>query len=139
MDNLNKSNSGDKDLDKPIPFEKDANKPIPFDNSSGVSTSRLPSSSGSGGTTKTPPVGAASAPMKPIAKKPEVKPVSTDRITGVKTFLAKLHIGSIDFIDQQINEWLKDNPGVAIKRTNTATGMITGKTTEPHIIVTVWY
>lgn len=138
MDSLNNRDSGNEDLDKPIPID-DLDKPIPFDNESDVKPSRSPSGSGGGGVTKMPAVGPSSRPIGPIAKKTAEKIVSTDRITGVKTFLAKLHVGSIDFIDQQIREWLKNNPGVAIKRTNTTTGMVVGKKTEPHIIVTVWY
>ena len=138
MDSLNNHDSGSEDLDKPIPID-DLDKPIPFDDESDVKTSRPPLGSGGGGAAKVPAVGPSRRPIGPIAKKAVEKIVSTNRITGVKTFLAKLHIGSIDFIDQQINDWLKDNPSVNIKRTNTATGMVTGKTTEPHVIVTVWY
>jgi len=64
---------------------------------------------------------------------------SSERITGVKTFFTKLHAGAITFLEGQINSWLKDNPGVVIKDTNTVTGMLAGKKTEPNIIVTVWY
>jgi hypothetical protein len=58
---------------------------------------------------------------------------------GVKTFFTKLHAGAIEFLDEQITNWLKDNPGITIKRTNTVTGEIQGTKTEPNIIVTVWY
>ena len=115
-------------------------KPIPLDDGSKAGSSRSTSGSQGGVTAKTPTASSAARPIiGPTAKKTEGKVISTDKIAGVKTFLAKLHIGSIDFVDQQINDWLKDNPGITIKRTNTATGMVTGKTTEPHIIVTVWY
>ena len=62
-----------------------------------------------------------------------------DRITGVRTFFTKLHVGAIAFLDEQITEWLKDNPGISIKRTNTVSGMLVGKKTEPSIIITIWY
>jgi hypothetical protein len=45
----------------------------------------------------------------------------------------------MDFLDEQITKWLKDNPGIIIKRTNTVTGEIQGKKTEPNIVITVWY
>ena len=76
---------------------------------------------------------------EPITKKPAEKIVSTERITGIKTFFTKLHAGAIDFLDEQINKWLKENPGITIKRTNTVTGVVAGKKSEPNIIVTIWY
>ncbi len=65
--------------------------------------------------------------------------VSAERITGVRTFFTKLHAGAIDFLGEQIANWLKNNPGISIKRTNVVTGEIQGKKTEPNIIITVWY
>ena len=65
--------------------------------------------------------------------------VSSERITGTKTFFTKLHAGAIDFLSEQINDWLKKNPGITIKQTNTVTGDVIGKKTEPNIIITVWY
>ena len=62
-----------------------------------------------------------------------------DRITGSKTFFAKLHAGAIEFLDEQVNNWLRDNPGVSIKMTNAVVGEIQAKKTEPNLIVTVWY
>jgi hypothetical protein len=64
---------------------------------------------------------------------------SPDRITRVRTFFTKLHAGSIDFLDQQINTWLRDNPGIVIKRTDTTVGPVVAKKTEPNIIITIWY
>lgn len=64
---------------------------------------------------------------------------SADRVTGCKTFFTKLHPGAIDFLDEQINQWLKDNPGVVVKMTNTTTGEVQGKKTEANILMTVWY
>jgi hypothetical protein len=65
--------------------------------------------------------------------------VSTERITGMRTFYTKLHAGAIDFLGEVIANWLRDNPGISIKRTNVVTGEIQGKKTEPNIIITVWY
>ena len=75
----------------------------------------------------------------PVIKDTGKKVSWPDRITGVKSFYTKLHSGAIDFLDEQICKWLMDNPGVNIKRTNTVTGDIVGKKTEPSIIITVWY
>lgn len=132
MDNFDSSN---------ITPSEDRNAPIPFDDDdkSGASVSHSPLNLGGGGTAEAPKVEAAPHLAKPDAKKPAEKIVSTERITGVKTFFTRLHAGSINFIDEQISNWLKENPGVTIKRTNTVTGEVAGKKTESNIIITVWY
>ena len=109
--------------DSSIPFD---DTPIPFDDSEGLSDtgiSHIPVNLGSSG---------ASKPTKK-------KTVSTKRITGAKTFCTKLHEGSIEFIDERIKDWLAENPGIVVRRTNTVTGTVTGKKSEPNLIVTVWY
>ncbi|MGE5296494.1 MAG: hypothetical protein ACM3VT_16870, partial [Solirubrobacterales bacterium] len=100
----------------------------------------------------TSPVAASAAPA-PVAPKPVAAPAAApaaaprpavarpagpvagvannaDRITACKTFFTKLHPGAIDFLDEQINQWLKDNPAVVIKMTNTSVGEVQGKKTE---------
>ncbi len=132
MDNFDSSN---------ITPSEDRNAPIPFDDDdkSGASVSHSPLNLGGGGTAEAPKVKAAPQLAKLDAKKPAEKVVSTERITGVKTFFTRLHAGAIDYLDEQISNWLKQNPGITIKRTNTVTGEVAGKKTEPNIIVTVWY
>ena len=129
MDNFDISNSGNEELNKPA-------KPISFkdDNMSSGGVSHSPLDLGGNST-----AGAASSPMKLIAKKSAKKTVPPDRITGVKTFFTKLHAGALEFLDGQITNWLKENPDIAIKLTNTATGMVIGKKAEPNIIITIWY
>ena len=112
---------------------EERNAPIPFDDDD-TSVSHSPLDLG-GGTVEMPKIKAA----EPIAKKSAEKIVSAERITGIKTFFTKLHAGAIDFLDEQINKWLKENPGITIKRTNTVTGVVAGKKSEPNIIVTIWY
>jgi len=130
MDNFDSSNSGDENLDEAIPFD---------DDSSGPNISHSPLSLGGGGTAEAPTAKQPAPVVRPIAEKPVEKVVSSDRITGVKTFFTKLHAGAINFLDEQITNWLNNNPGITIKQTNTATGEMTGKKTEPNIIITVWY
>ena len=132
MDNFDSSN---------ITPSEDRNAPIPFDDDdkSGASVSHSPLNLGGGGTAEAPKVEAAPQLAKLDAKKPAEKVVSTERITGVKTFFTRLHAGAIDYLDEQISNWLKQNPGITIKRTNTVTGEIQGKKTEPNIIITIWY
>ncbi len=123
-----------------IPPSEDLDKPIPFDDSddtSDVSISHSPLNLG-GGSTAEAPTAKVTTPT-PVAKKPAEKITSSDQITGVKTFFAKLHSGAMEFLDGQINNWLKQNPGITIKQTNTTTGEVQGKKSEPNIIITVWY
>ena len=110
-------------------------KPIPFND--GLSVSHSPLDLG-GGTSGSANESAEETPM-PVIRDTGKKMSWPDRITGIKSFYTKLHSGAIDFLDEQICKWLMDNPGVTIKRTNTVTGDIVGKKTEPSIIITVWY
>ena len=136
MDNFDINNPGNQDLDKPIPID-DLEKPIPFDEDENAPSqpSQPPLNLDSGDTVV---AGQVKTPETKAAKHSE-KIVSSGKITGVKTFFTKLHIGSIAFLDEQISNWLKANPDITIKRTNTATGNLVGKKTEPNIIITIWY
>lgn len=127
MDNFNSSNPGAQNL----------NKPISFDNAGagGAGVSHSPLNLGGSSPVEAPKI---EVPM-PVTIKPAEKIVSTERITGVKTFFTKLHSGAISFLDEQITKWLTENPDVKIKRTNTVTGEIQGKKTEPNIVITIWY
>jgi len=125
FDNINLPPS--EDLDKPIPFDDS-------DDSSTASVSHSPLNLGGSGTAEV----TARRPT-PVAEKPAEKIASSDRITGIRTFFTKLHPGAMEFLDGQISNWLKQNPGVTIKQTNTATGEVQGKKSEPNIIITVWY
>ena len=82
------------------------------------------------------------APKQVVTKKSTPQPTvaaTGERITGVRTFFTKLHPGAINFLDEQITEWLKKNPDITIKRTNVTVGEIQAKKTEPNILITVWY
>ena len=142
MDNFDNSNvDGNANLGQPIPIGEDLDKPIPFDDgTSKAGVSHSPLGLGGSSTAQAPKKEMPKIEVpKPALKKVEEKIVSTDRVTGVKTFFTKLHPGALDFLDEQIGKWLKENPGVRIKRTNTVTGEIQAKKTEPNIIITVWY
>ncbi len=140
-DNLNLN------MDKP---QKDTSS-IPFNDSDGPETqiSHSPLNlGGGGGSAPAPP--AKPAPKPAAAQSPATatpNPATgqqaaaplTGRITGVKIFFTKLHAGALDFLSEQITEWLKNNPNIAIKRTNATIGEVAAKKTEPNLIVTVWY
>ena len=137
MDGFDKSNLDSQNNDEPIPFGDDLDEPIPLEDTgptrAGVSHSPL--DLGGGTTAEIPRV----ETPKPAVRKPSGAIVSTDRITGIKTFFTKLHPGALQFLDEQISNWLQENPGIVIKRTDTTTGEIQAKKTEPNIIITVWY
>jgi hypothetical protein len=137
MDNFDINNPLSENRDQPIPLDKDLDKPIPFDDAvaGGTGVSHSPLDLGGGSTAQAPKIEVP----KLAVKKPTQKAVSTDRITGIKTFFTKLHPGAMNFLDEQISNWLKENPGVTIKRTNIATGQVQAKKTEPNILITVWY
>lgn len=131
MDNFDSSNFGKEDLDEPIPFDDG--------DISEAGVSHSPLNLGGGEMPDVPMVEPAAGAVIPTAKKAAEKIVSTDRITGVKTFFTKLHPGAIEFLDEQITNWLNGNPGIRIHRTNITTGEVTSKKVEPNIIITVWY
>jgi hypothetical protein len=137
MDNFGSGNLGSQDPNEPIPLGDDLDKPIPLDDlgPGEASVSHAPLDLGGKGTAEPPKI----EMPKPVAKKAAEDFVSTDRITGVRTFFTKLHPGAMQFLDEQISSWLRQNPGIRIKRTETATGEVQAKKTEPNIIITVWY
>ena len=150
MDNVASGNPPQVDHNRPIPVENDHPRPVavPAGHAAApAGVSRAPLTLGgpakpAAPSAATPPAAPATAKVvtsTPITKKVTTGAVSTDRITAVKTFFAKLHAGSIDFLDVQIADWLKENPGVVIKQTNVSTGDVQGKTKEANLIVTIWY
>jgi len=137
MDNPDNNRfSASEDFDKPIPLDNDLDKAILFDDdTSQTKVSHSPLTLGGGREASV----AKPVTETHIAEKSGEEKVSTGRITGVKTFFTKLHAGAMEFLDEQIKKWLQENPGVHIKLTNTTTGEVQGKKTEPNIIITVWY
>ena len=132
------------DFSRPAPRKVD-DQPIPFGDDppgkAGISHSPL----NLGGSAKpepetiTPEAKAQPAPPAPAASAPSAAPGSSERITGIKTFFTKLHAGALNFLDEQITDWLKKNPDIEVKRTNTIYGDVVGKKTEPNIVISVWY
>lgn len=56
----------------------------------------------------------------------------------VKSFHCKLTGDSLEFIDQQINEWLDAHPQYEVKFVTSSIGTWTGKSKEPNMIINVW-
>ncbi len=155
MDNYDLMNSGADNEDVPPPAE-DVNNTIPFDDSdppaSAPSVSRKPLTLGGNGSAKPQ---AAPRPQA-TASKPAPRPASAQaaavskkaaravnsnapRISGLKTFYTKLHPGALDFLDEQVADWLKANPTINIKQTNVTVGEVQAKKTEPNIIISIWF
>jgi hypothetical protein len=154
MDNLGTNTPQNRDdLDKPIPFDNGPDAPAPAKAnppSGAPAVSRAPLNLGGAGagpaaTTPAAPPGPATPRPAPRVQQPQIpvrRPVTAapvGRITGCKTFFTKLHPGAIEFLDEQITGWLKENPGIVIRHTNVTTGEVQAKKTEPNIIITVWY
>jgi hypothetical protein len=55
-----------------------------------------------------------------------------------RIFNSKITVGAMDHMVQQINEWLDHNE-IEVKHVNEVNGTLEGKTSEPNIIVTIWY
>lgn len=138
---------GSEDLDEMIVYGNGSaitpedEKPIPFDDSDIKTPDVSHSPLNLGGDTAEAPRQTESAQNAPQTReKPAPEKVAPEkRITGVKTFFAKLHPGALAFLDEQISNWLKNNPQIAVKKTNTVTGEVQGKKSEPNLVVTIWY
>ncbi len=132
IDNLDISSSDNDEPDNLVPLEDDdADK-------SGIS--HAPLTLGGGSAEQVPKAKPIPKVPRPVRTKVTKEAASSaERVTGVRTFFTKLHAGAIEFLDEQISDWLKVNPDISIKLTNTTTGDVQGKKTEPNIIITVWY
>lgn len=137
MDDFNIDDFDKKTPDEPASEEDDSL--IPWDDSGETDISHTPLNLGDTPAPTSSPAPAQKPLNSPLKAEASEKIVSTDRITGVKTFFTKLHAGAIDFINDQVNNWLKNNPDVVVKSTNTTTGMVVSKKTEPNLIITIWY
>ncbi len=56
-----------------------------------------------------------------------------------RIFHAKLNDGALQFLQDQINNWIDQNPEVDIKHLNTNVGVVEGKSSEPHLVITLFY
>ncbi|WP_428386691.1 hypothetical protein [Mucisphaera sp.] len=56
----------------------------------------------------------------------------------VKTFVTKLRLDAIEHIDEQVNQWLDENPDYEVKFVTTSIGKLVGKTSEDALFMSVW-
>lgn len=56
----------------------------------------------------------------------------------VKTFHAKIRDDALEYMDEQINQWLDEHPEYEVKFATSTIGELIGKTRELALIVNVW-
>lgn len=59
--------------------------------------------------------------------------------TRCKTFHCKMADAPIVHLNEQINEWVDAHPDVAIKFATQTVGVIEGKHSDPHLLITIFY
>ncbi len=69
------------------------------------------------------------------------RPILEDsvRATRCKTFHCKLTDASIHHLNDQINEWVDAHDEVQIKFANSNVGVVEGKHSDPHLVITLFY
>ncbi len=58
--------------------------------------------------------------------------------THVKSFHCKLNAESVEYMDQQINQWLDEHPDYEVKLVTSTVGEWSGKVKEPAMVMNVW-
>lgn len=132
MDDFGKSNPGQESTNEPVYFDDE-------DDPNETHISHAPLDLGGGSSIEMPKAKAAPKPVKAAAGPVAAGAAPLERITGMRTFFTKLHAGAMDFMSEQITDWLAKNPDITVKRTNVVTGDVVGKKVEPNLIITVWY
>ncbi len=59
--------------------------------------------------------------------------------TRCRIFHSKLASTSLEYMEGQINDWLDSSDDIDVKQVGHVIGDMTGKKTEPNLIVMVWY
>ena len=68
------------------------------------------------------------------------KPVKTGvGACRVKLFHSRLSPNAMEYMEDSINEWLDENPDIEVKFSESTVGVVEGKKSEAHILITVWY
>ncbi len=58
--------------------------------------------------------------------------------THVKTFFCKLRPDAIQFVDDQVNDWLDKHPEYEVKFVTSTVGKLVGKNVEDALFMNVW-
>ncbi len=69
------------------------------------------------------------------------RPLDTRAIaaTRCRSFHSKLTDSALEYMNDQINDWLDNNDAITIKFSNSTIGIFEGKSSEAHMIVTMFY
>lgn len=57
----------------------------------------------------------------------------------IRSFHGRLSAQGLEYMDNQINEWLDHNPDVEVKFVTSTVGVFEGKMREPALILNLWY
>lgn len=60
-------------------------------------------------------------------------------ICRMRSFHGRLSSQGLEYMDNQINEWLDSNPDVEVKFVTSTVGIFEGKMREPALILNIWY
>lgn len=69
------------------------------------------------------------------------RPLRPDSIGGTRcrVFHCRLSEGAVEYMNNQVNEWLDESDDIVVKFANSTIGLFEGKHTEPNLILTVFY
>ena len=113
----------------------DQDEPIPLNEDEEVIDLAPGESADGGGQPRIQTFGKAKREDAKWAREPNVTGAGA---THVKTFHAKLREDALEFMDEQINNWLDSHPELEVKLVTTTIGELKGKTTEAAMFVMVW-
>jgi hypothetical protein len=65
--------------------------------------------------------------------------VNKNGAVRVRTFHCRLSETGVEYLDQNINDWLEKHPEIEVKFTSSTIGLWDGKLKEPTLILNVWY
>lgn len=69
-------------------------------------------------------------------RKPNVVGTGSCRI---RSFHGRLSQQGLEYMDNQINNWLDANPDIEVKTVTSTVGVFEGKMREPALILNLWY
>lgn len=121
--------------DDAIPLGDDEPIELMDDDPQGGTSPPPPPSAGSGGSTQIQQFGGPQRSAKKWNRQPNI---TGQGATHVKSFHAKLRADALDFLDEQINDWLDAHPECEVKFVTTTVGELRGKNVEPAMFVNVW-
>ena len=79
---------------------------------------------------------AGSVRKEAFGRKPAINGTGACR---VRSFHGRLSAQGLEYMDNQINEWLDHNPDIEVKFVSSVVGVFEGKMREPAVILNLWY